>query len=370
MKIGIDASRASKQNKTGVEWYAFNIINEIIKIGHNDAQFILYSDDLTPALPLVKGGGNSKIKILRWPFKFLWTQGRLSLEMLFNKVDKLFIPASAMPIIHPKNTITAIHDVGFMKYPEAYGKWQLKYLKWSTKFAIKHAKKIITISEFSRNEIIKYFNADHSKIFVTHLACDTEKFKVIDDKSKIQNVLTKYKIDTPYILFVGRLEKKKNIENIIKAFAAATFPTDVPRKLVLAGNKGYGWEDVEKLIKEKNLQNDIILTDYVPDEDLPYLYNGAELFLFPSLYEGFGMPILEAMACGIPVITSNTTSCPEVGGEAAVYVDPKNYQDIAEKITKVLNNSELRSMLRSKGLERVKNFSWEKCGKETLKILL
>jgi len=406
MTIGIDASRAEKKNKTGVEWYAFNVINDLVKTEQNNVQFILYCQK-KPNEWLKELGrrNNVKIKQLRWPCAFLWTQGRLSLEMLFNKIDKLFIPASAMPIIHPKNTINTIHDVGFIKYPEAYGKWQLKYLKWSTKFAIKYTSKIITISEFSKKEIIKYFtppapplskgrNNLKDKIFVTHLACDTEKFKVINDEVKIRNVLTKYKIDAPYILFVGRLEEKKNISNLIKAYALFReweienmdviqkniHTTPVPSlskegneiklpQLVLAGSKGYGWEKAEKIIQENNLQNDIILTDYVLEEDLPYLYNGAELFLFPSLYEGFGLPILEAMACRTPVITSKTTSCPEIGGDAVQYVEPHNVQEIAEKITEVLSDNDLRNALCDRGLKRVEEFSWKKCGRETLEII-
>ena len=239
--IGIDASRAFKKEKTGVEWYAYNIIKNLLKIDSRN-QYILYSQNssinfLDPQVPPIRRAGkpendNMRWKKLKWPFKYFWTQGRLSLEMLLNKPDTLFIPASAMPIIHPKNTVVAIHDVGFMKYPEAYSKWQRIYLKWSTKFAIKHAKSIITISEFSKQEIIKYFtNTSPSpllgregsnledKIFITPLACDTEKFKVITDQNKIQTILKKYNINSPYILFTGRLETKKNILNIVKAFA-------------------------------------------------------------------------------------------------------------------------------------------------------
>ncbi|MFA5318715.1 MAG: glycosyltransferase family 1 protein [Patescibacteria group bacterium] len=396
MTIGIDASRAAKKNKTGVEWYAFNVIKQIVKTGQNNVQFVLYFQGKPNEwLRELEKKENVEIKQLRWPFKFLWTQGRLSLEMLLHAPDVLFIPASAMPIIHPKNTITTIHDVGFMKYPEAYGKWQLKYLKWSTKFAIKHASKIITISEFSKNEIIKYFKVDSNRIFVTLLACDTEKFRIINDQEKIKNVLAKYKIDAPYILFVGRLEEKKNIIGLLESFsllkergidsrdviqknihttpASSSFEEGNEIKLpqlVLAGSKGYSWDKAEELIKKNNLQNNIILTGYLPEEDLPYLYNDAELFLFPGLYEGFGMPILEAMACGTTVITSNTTSCPEVGGEAVVYVNPDNYKEIAEVIKQVLEDNNLRQNMIKKGLERVKEFSWEKCGKETLEIFM
>jgi len=400
MTIGIDASRAFKQEKTGVERYAYNIIENLIK-ADSENQYILYSrDSLVDFLDSrVKPkddttGGNDKkegskirIKKLNWPFKYFWTQGRLSLEMLFKAPDMLFVPASSMPIIHPKNTVAVIHDVGFMKYPEAYSKWQLAYLKWSTKFAAKHAKKIITISEFSKQEIIKYFSSSdkegnnlEDKIFITLLACDLEEFKIINNPERIKNILRKYKIDTPYILFVGRLEAKKNILNIVKAFAKISHELDSSLrsdpfrmtknriKLVLAGAKGLDWSRVKNFIKDNSLQKDIILTGYVADEDLPYLYSGADLFLFPSLYEGFGMPVLEAMACGTPVITSNNNSLPEVAEEAAVLVDPSDTKLMADKISEVLQDNNLREKLKQAGLKQAQKFSWRKCAEKTLEI--
>ncbi len=368
MIIGIDASRAFKRNKTGVEWYAYEVIRQMVKSAPKNARFALYCDKIfgnRDSIPMEEC--YPYFKYLRWPFKYLWTQGRLSLEMLFHPPDVLFVPASAMPIIHPKNTIAAVHDVGFMKFPEAYGKWQRRYLKWSARFAARHAKKIITISEFSKREIVKYFGADKKKIAVIPLACDKQKFRVINDQQKINSVLRKYKISRPYILFVGRLEKKKNIAGLVKSFLRENKRSRC--KLVLAGAKGYGWAEAGELIRKNNIQNDVIIAGYVSDEDLPYLYNGAELFILPSLYEGFGMPILEAMACGVPVIASNTTSCPEVAGRAAVLVNPNDSQRLAEKMAEILGDSEMRDRLRGRGLERVKEFSWEKCGRETLDII-
>lgn len=381
MLIGIDASRAIKQQKTGVEWYAYYVIDNLIKIDSQN-QYVLYIQN-EPDEWLKKLGErkNVKIKRLRWPFKFFWTQGRLSLEMLFNTLDVLFIPASAMPIIHPQNTVTTIHDVGFTAYPEAYGKWQKFYLNWSTRFAVRHARKIITISEFSKQEIIKYFTPSTDKILVTHLGYDADKFRIIKNREEINAVLAKYNIKRPYILTVGRLEYKKNINNIIKAFtkispeldsslrSAPLRMTKSKVKLVLAGSRGKGWEEAEFLIKKYKLQNEVIELGYVAEEDLPFLYNGAELFLFPSLYEGFGLPILEAFACGTPVACANTTSLPEVGGEAALYFDPNDVDTIAKATQAILSDENLRQELIEKGKDRIKQFSWQKCAEQTLRIL-
>ncbi len=406
MTINIDASRADKKEKTGVERYAYKVINGIINSNNisRDIKFVLYTRG-EPSRWLKEMGERSNVEVKRlwWPFKYFWTQGRLSLEMLLykihgiassppppaggggslamtkNKLDALFIPASAMPIIYPKNTVAVIHDVGFMRFPEAYGGWQRAYLRWSTKFAVKHAKKIITISQFSKSEIIKYFNCDKDKIDVVPLACDSEKFKIIKDKNKIKKVLDKYSISKPYILFVGRLEKKKNIKNIIKAFLEfKASSASASYKLVLSGSPGLA-DARPRMTGEKNdarprmtgekIQDDIIMPGFVPDEDLPYLYSGAEIFLFPSLYEGFGMPILEAMACGTPVITSNISSCPEVGGDAVAYVNPKNYKEIADMTQKLLSDNDFRQSIIKQGLDRAKKFSWQECGLKTITVL-
>ncbi|MFH1326490.1 MAG: glycosyltransferase family 1 protein [Candidatus Falkowbacteria bacterium] len=384
MTIGIDASRALKQNKTGMEWYVYYIIENLLQIDSDNQYILYYKNQPNEWLKKLNERKNVKIKRLRWPFIYFWTQGRLSLEMLLykfhwipafagmtkKKPDVLFIPASAMPIIHPKNTISTIHDVGFMKYPEAYSEWQRFYLKWSTKFAVKYAKKIITISEFSKQEIIKYFTPSNSplvrgrinkdKIFVTHLAVEI-KNPASSQKNK--------KINSPYIFFIGRLEKKKNIVGIIEGFALFKQNSKLPHKLVLAGSRGSDWGKAKEVIKKYNLQDAIIELGYIDEKDKPALYQESDLFLFPSLYEGFGLPILEAMAYGVPVITSNSGAMAEVAGDSAILVDPNDYENIADQISEVLENKELQDDLIKKGKERVKEFSWEKCAKETLEIL-
>jgi len=373
MIIGIDASRATKLNKTGVEWYAYHVIENLVKIDSQN-NFVLYIKD-QPDEWLKKIGerANVKIKRLRWPFKFLWTQKRLSWEMLLNPPDVLFIPASAIPFIHPKNTIVTIHDVGFMAYPQSYDRWQRWYQTWSTRLAIKHAKKIITISEFSKQEIIKYFitplvpplgkgggnSAD--KIVVTYLGYDKKKFNT--DAARNDDVLKKYSITRPYLLFVGRLERKKNIAGLVRAFGGGV-------TLVLAGRPGYGWSEAEKIIADKNLQKNIIITGYVSEEDLPALYRGATALVFPSFYEGFGLPVLEAFACGTPVICSNAASLPEIAGEAALLVAPDDANAIAEAMERIVINETLRGELTYKGRERLQRFNWQRCGEKTMAILL
>ena len=363
MIIGIDASRAMRKQKTGVERYAYHVINELVKFDSKN-QYVLYTDQKPDEwLTDLAKKSNVTVKHLRWPFKFLWTQARLSGEMFFHPPEVLFISASALPVIHPKNTVTAIHDVGFMETPESYSRRQRLYLRWSTKFAVRRAKKIITISEFSQKAIARYFNAAADKVQVIYPGYDKESFNT--EKPNTEAVLKKYNIKPPYVLYVGRLEKKKNIEVLIKALAVSKqSPSSGRYQLVLAGGKGYGWEDTQRIIRQNNLESDIVVTGYVSENDLSALYHGAAIFIFPSRYEGFGLPVLEAFACGTPVICSRAGSLPEIAGEAAVFFDVNDWRTLAEKVSEVLTNESLRQNLTYEGTKRVKLFSWERCGRK------
>jgi len=367
MLISIDASRANRYYKTGTEWYSYHLIQNLKKVDQENHYF-LYTDKRLRG-DLANLPDNFEEKLLKWPFKYLWTQGRLSLEMKFSKEkpDVLFVPAHTIPIIHPKKTITTIHDLGFERFPYLYSFWQRKYLKWSARYALKKATKIITVSNFTKNELIKIYQADPKKIEVVYLGYDKGKYCLIEDREEVNKRLKKYNIFRPYLLYVGRLEKKKNVLGLIRAF---NLVKNKDLKLVLVGKFGYGYEEIEEEISKLNLKRRIIQPGWVEEKDIPYLLNGAELFVFPSFYEGFGLPNLEAMACGCPVITSNVASLPEIAGGAALLVNPNNLWEIAQKIERIIGERGVRNELIEKGLERVKNFSWIKCAKETLEVLL
>lgn len=368
MIIGIDASRANLQQKTGVEWYSYFLIKHLANID-NQNEYILYTntklkDDLS------KLGSNFKEAILSWPFSRLWTQGRLSLEMLFKPPHILFIPASAMPLIHRNRTITVIHDIAFERYPDLYTVNELRYHRWSTKFALENAKSVITISNFSKKELVEKYFANPEKIKVIYLGFDKEKYRPIYDKEKIQAVLAKYKITQPYILYIGKLSKKKNVKRIISAFSYFNNSPIVTKKwnLVLVGKSSYGYDEIEQAIQTSGRIDQIICPGWVDELDIPYLLNGARLFIFPSLYEGFGLPILEAMACGVPVIASMSGAIPEIAQNACYLINPYDTGSIYRAIKHVLEDNDLRMEMIYKGLKRVKEFSWDKCAKDTLKV--
>lgn len=415
MKIGIDASRANRDHKGGVEWYSYYLIRALAEIDSKN-EYILYTDkplkggllDLTSDDSRQYGGvkidkdgfqeikshhDNFKAKILKWPFNFFWTIGRLSLEMIFNRPDALFIPAHTLPIFFPKKTVMTIHDIGFERDRRLYSKEGIgpdhargkkildllvrlytggkygankkDYLSWSTEFALKHTKKIITVSEFSKKEIVEIYGAKPEKIGVVHHGYNNDLYKKIEDKEKVKKVLDKYGIDFPYIFYVGRLEKKKNILSLIEAFYLMRKENkDIKHKLLLAGDASFGFDEIKFAMRE---DDEIILPGWVDEEDMPYFYNGATLFAFPSFYEGFGIPLLQSMACGVPILASDVASIPEVVDGSAVLVDPLDVKSMADAMARIIRDADLRDKLIRNGSERVKDFSWERCARETLK---
>lgn len=398
MIIGLDASRANKKEKTGTEWYSYYLIQEMKKISDQNDQFILYSKEA------LSGGlenlpSNFKSKVLKWPPKFLWTQIRLSWEMLWHRPDLLFITAHTIPLFHPKNTICTLHDVGFERLPDLYSKEQigyqpslwkklvklmvkiftlgkygnteLDYHRFSARFALKHAKKVITVSQFSRQEITDIFAANPEKIIVIYHGYDQKKYRAHLEQTKIDNILKKYQIDKPFFLSIGRLEEKKNTAGLIEAFGLfKNWKNEkINYQLVLVGSPGYNFQKVKDKIEKYHLKDSVIMPGWMPEDEIPYLMGAAEIFIFPSFYEGFGVPLLEAMACGTPIITSNLSSLPEVADWAALLINPYNPTEIASAMIKLTKDKDLRNELVKKGWQRIKNFSWSICARKTLEVL-
>ena len=416
MIIGIDASRANRSHKSGTEWYSYYLIKELAAIDDKN-QYVLYSDqplkngllDLTSDNPsfrrsdyktdengyqkLISPHNNFRGKVLNWPFKFFWTQGRLSWEMLTKRPDVLFVPAHALPLIHPKKSIVTIHDIGYKQEEALYsqekigyqtkfwdwlflfltaGKYRatsMDYLDWSTGYALKHAQTIITISEFSKQEIIKYYQADPAKIKVVHNGYNVDLFHGDFEDKKVASVLEAYGIETPYIFYVGRLEKKKNIAALVEAYALARKNHELKHKLYLVGDASFGYDEIKYLINEFDVAGEVQATGWVEENHLAYIFKGADAFIFPTKYEGFGIPLLQAMAAGTPIAASNVAAIPEIANGAALLFDPNDVNDIAAKMAKIVQDEPLRAKLKEAGLEQVKHFSWEKCAKETLKII-
>ena len=384
MKIGIDASRAFLKDRTGIEEYSYQVIKNLAKIegeqarlastsGHlrESRRVVLYlrkNQEIDFTLP-----NNWKVKIIKWP-RF-WTQFGLSLEIFLHPVDALFIPAHTVPCIHPKNTIVTIHGLEYEFCPEAYSFWERLYMRSTIKKSCKWASSIIAVSNNTKQDLVKMYGVDAKKMHVIYEGCNNnDKFPISNFQSisndKNPNVYTKYNIlNTKYLLFIGRLEERKNVVGIIKSFEILKERYKIPHKLVLAGKPGFGYEKIKNEIANVNCVKDIIETGFVSAEEKNYLLNNADVFVFPTLYEGFGLPILEAQNAGVPVVASIEASIPEVSGDSALLVDPNNAEDIADAVYKIISDENLKKDLVQKGLENIKRFSWEKCAKEIAEIL-
>ncbi len=318
MKIGIIVSLNINKKRTGVEEYIYQLLKHLPMLDEaKEHRFFLYNR-----------------KNLKWPLRIGWTQIRLSWEMLRNRPDVLFVPAHTFPLIHPKKIVVAIQGLEFERVPKYYSFWQRKKLRFLTKRDAKRAEKIIVPSKSTKNDLIRFYNINPKKIFVVYHGINEQR--IVDNKQ------TKFS----YILYLGSGHKRKNVDGLKKAFKILKEKYEIPHDLILVG--------VEK---------------YTDQEKKWQLLKNADVFVFPSFYEGFGMPVLEAQVTNTPVVASNVSSLPEILGDSALLVNPNKPEEIAEAIYKIISDPDLKQKLIKKGQENIKRFSWQTCAKETLKIL-
>lgn len=254
--------------------------------------------------------------------------------------------------------VCTIFDLAPWYYPNTFPFKQRLHLKVHLKIVAKNADIIVTGSNNTKLDIIKLLNVPKEKIKVVYFA-PGENYKVMKDEDKINRVLRKYKLPKSYFLYVGTLQPRKNIDKIIKAYYLLKKDMEITHKLVIVGRKGWLWKDFFRLVKILKLQNDVIFSGVIPQNELPYVYNGATLFISPSSYEGFGMTLAEAMASGVPIISANNSAIPEVVGDAALLLNNITPSEIAKAMKELLKNEKLREGLIAKGLQQVKKFSWK-----------
>ena len=371
MLIGIEASRANRLKKTGVEWYAFHLIEELKKRPDAEAHsWLLYTNEPL-SHGMEKGQNNWHERALKWPPKYLWTQIRLSIEMLRHKPEVLFVPAHVLPRFAPKRSVVTIHDVGFRRMPKLYPWLQRAYHEWATKDIAKHAARILTVSEFSKRELVELYGIPAEKIMVTYLGVEHHIYKPVS-QDVIQPVLKTYQISAPYILCIGRLETKKNILTLIEGFNRYKEERGAENhlKLVLVGQPGSGYEEIEEAIVHSPFQDQIILTGYISEADKVALLSGALAYVHPSWYEGFGLPPLEAMACETAVLSSTAGSLLEVlGEENALFFHPEDAEGLVKGLHMLTDDAELVRDLRRRGLAHAAQFRWERTAAETFRAL-
>lgn len=282
--------------------------------------------------------------------------------------DVFHSPDHILPLLPVKcKKVITVHDLAFLKYPEMFSFKKWAYKKFMNGLSLKRADIVIADSESTKKDLIEICGFDKERIKVVHLGVD-ESFVSVHDEKKNISIKAKYGLSMPFLLFVGTIEPRKNISGLLDAYSIACEKHGIKEDLVIVGKKGWLYEPIFKKINGSKYRQKIKVLENVISEDLPAIYSSAELFVYPSLYEGFGLPPLEAMACGTPVITSNVSSLPEVVGDAAIMIDPNNSDELADQISKVLNDKDLQKRLREKGFERAKLFSWDKSALETIKV--
>lgn len=370
MKIAIDGNEANIAKRVGVNQFAYEVIwgiyNLVDQGKFEKHDFVIFLHD-QPQTDLPPECSWWKYKVFG-PKKFwTWTGLVFKLFREKNNLDVFYSPSHYGPAFSPIPFVCSIMDLGFLQWQDQFTKKDIFQLKYWTKWSVKRAKKVIAISEFTKKDIVKNYHIKPSKIIVAYPGYT--KSNLIDNENlTIKDIRNKYGISKPYILYLGTLKPSKNIEGLIKAYSLLP---EIKEKynLVIVGKKGWLFENIFKLVKKYDLDNKVIFTDYVPDEETNLFMKGASVFVMPSFWEGFGIPALEAMGAGTPLVCSNQGSLPEITKGSSLLVNPHKPDDIAKGIEKILKDKSLREKLIKNGKKQAKNFSWERCSRIILRTL-
>lgn len=360
LTIGIDASRTGVDQETGTERYSRRIIEAILHAGA-EHDFRLYLNRRQPlSLPVRANTIQRTI-----PFARLWTHLRLSMEIIMHPVDALFVPAHVIPPVHPRASVVTIHDLGYLHEPESHRGAARRYLDLSTRWSCHQASHIIAVSNATRDDLIREYGVSASKISVIYHGID-DTFRPASPQA-LACLRDRLNLPERYILYLGTLQPRKNLVRLIQAFDMLA-DADPTQHLVLAGKRGWLFEEIERAVAKSRHRHRIMLPGHVHEQYLPALYTGASVLVLPSLSEGFGLPALEAMACGAPVVVSNRGALPEVVGDGAIVVEPESVEAIAVGIRKALEPA-TREQRRAQGQFRASQFRWDTAGRRTLRVL-
>lgn len=365
MILGIDCSRYLTDEPTGVEVYTDRLLDRLIPqadaLGYEEVRlYVKNAKQLEKCLYLVDNYQLKTVQVRLINHSRLWTMLWLSWEMVWRPVGKLFVPSHAFPLFFPKGSVLTVHGIEAIRFPKAYSWFQRWYQTWMLKRSVRKGAEYIAVSHLVEDEVVEYLGVGDERVKVVWNGVD----RIQNSKSKIQNS----KIDGDYILNVGRMEERKNQLRLVEAFEviAEEFPK---LKLVLVGGKGFGFEKIEKAVSSSQFAERIVMMGHQERGVVESLMKKAIVFAYPSLAEGFGIPILEAFLAECAVLTSVGSACEEIGGGAAVYCDPESVQSIAEGLKKLLIDEQLRDQKVRDGKKRVDLFSWDRCAEETIRVL-
>jgi glycosyltransferase involved in cell wall biosynthesis len=360
LKVAIDASRTTLSRRTGTENYARQMVRALVALD-TPHTFLLYFRD-TPPADLFVARPHVKQRVIPWPRA--WTHTRFALALWRDRPDVTFVPAHALPLWFPGPAVVTVHDLGYVYFPDTHPVLARRYLDWSTRHSVRRATRIIADSVATSKDVAAHYGVSENKISLVYPGVD-ETLAPVSDPRTLAAVRARYALPERYLLFVGTLQPRKNIARIVQAYACWRSTQSAPDvALVLAGQQGWLYDP-----QWTAGVDGVILPGYVDDADVAALYSGALALLFPTLHEGFGFPVLEAMRCGTPVITSATSSLPEVAGYAALLVNPRNVDEIAQTIERLLTDQTLRADLVARGYRQAAKFTWQRAAEQTLAVL-
>jgi len=370
VKIAIDAQTLLEPS-AGITYYTKGITEGILKLDRdNFYDLLLFRIFPKKPLRMFGDGGNFAYRYQRFfPYKFFYKSHKLGvdipLELFFGRHDLYLFPNFVVYPHRKGKSVVVVHDLTFEKVPQYVAQRNVDFLKEFVPPSVAKADHVVVNSEFTKQDLVNTYRVPAEKVTVVYPGVDEKVFYPRSEEDKTE-VRKKYGIKKPFILYLGTLEPRKNVSSILKAYAGLKDKKEFD--LVLAGKTGWLSEEIFRTVKDLELLESVIFTGYIPDEDRPKLLSAAEVFAYPSFFEGFGMPAVEAQACGTPVIASDTTSLPEAVGEGAILVDPRSVDEIKEALEKILASEELRTRLKEKGLENSRRFRWEESAKKLIGI--
>jgi glycosyltransferase involved in cell wall biosynthesis len=299
--------------------------------------------------------------------RIAWEQFVQPIALHSERIELLHALAFAGPLAISIPWVVTVYDLSFMRYPQSFNTVNRVYLTWAIRNSLRRADRVIAISESTRRDLISIFGARPDRVAVVYCGKDPA-FAPSDNHAEVAAFRARRGLPDQFILHVGTIEPRKNIPRLIRAFTRAKRAARLPHKLVLLGARGWKHADVDAVIEQENVRDDVIFTGYVPQDELPLWYRAADLLAYPSLYEGFGMPPLDAMASGIPVVTSNAAALPEVVGDAALQVAPEDEAALADALVRTATDHALREQMIARGLVQAAKFSWARAARETTDI--
>jgi len=367
-RIGINAHLLVQEEgyrRAGVSRYIYNLLIHLVREDPEGDYTVFLNGRCALSL-------SCRQKLSRLPtynpwVRIFWEQCLQPLELLAEGVELLHSPVNIQPLFLPCKGVITVTDLSFMVFPESFRTFRRFYQRFFTRLSVRRASHLITYSTSTAQDLTRFFAVPAGRISVVFPGVDTA-YCPVRDEAVLDEFRRRRNLPQKFILFVGTLEPRKNLLTLLQAYAQFRRQTDAGHKLVLGGGAGWLYQPISAAVEKLGLQDDVIFPGFIPDDELPLWYNSADVFVYPSLYEGFGLPPLESMACGTPVIVSDASSLPEVVGDAALLVNPYRPDEWAAALATLCGDAHLQADLASRGLERARDFSWTRMARETIKV--